>query len=361
VPAAAAIADGIAIDARADHFIRDCGGERNDADRAHQPPVTPGFLSCDLRRPAIVVPLSRKHSLPERCRGRNSRGMTTLDEVLAWDAADPLAPFRARFRLPDGVIYLDGNSLGALPHATIARLRDVVEREWGDGLVRSWNDAGWVEAPARVGAKIARLIGADADEVIVADSTSVDLFKLAVAAAGLRDGAILAERDNFPTDSYVAGSVATLLGREFRQAAPGGLADALDARRRRRDRRRGRLSHRYAPRHEAATYRARANDTRIVWDLSHSVGAVPLDLHADGVELAVGCGYKYLNGGPGAPAFLYAARDLQRRSHRRSQAGGAMPRRSISPRPIARRPASRGSRRARRRCSACSRSKPASI
>jgi kynureninase len=237
--------------------------------------------------------------------------MTTRDEALAWDAADPLAAFRARFRLPDGVIYLDGNSLGALPHATIARLRDVVEREWGDGLVRSWNDAGWVEAPARVGAKIARLIGADADEVIVADSTSVDLFKLAVAAAGLRDGAILAERDNFPTDSYVAGSVATLLGREFRQAAPGGLADALTpdvavaivAE----------VDYRTATRHDMKrlTDRARANDIRIVWDLSHSVGAVPLDLHAAGVELAVGCGYKYLNGGPGAPAFLYAARDLQ--------------------------------------------------
>jgi kynureninase len=239
--------------------------------------------------------------------------MTTIEQVRAWDAADPLAHFRARFALPDGVIYLDGNSLGALPCATATRMRDVVERQWGEGLVRSWNDAGWVEAPARVGAKIARLIGADADEVIVADSTSVDLFKLAVAAAGLRDGAIVAERDNFPTDAYIAENTARLLGREYRAVAPGSLEAALTpdvavaiA---------AQVDYRTARRHDMAalTRIARAGDTRIVWDLSHSVGAVPLDLHADGVELAAGCGYKYLNGGPGAPAFLYVARALQDR------------------------------------------------
>jgi kynureninase len=239
--------------------------------------------------------------------------MTKREDVLAWDAADPLGDFRARFRLPEGAIYLDGNSLGGLPHATVARLRDVVEQEWGNGLVRSWNDAGWVDAPARVGAKIARLIGADADEVTVADSTSVDLFKLAVAAAGLREGAILAERDNFPTDTYVASSAATLLGREFRQAPPGGLIAALTP-----DVAVAivtEVDYRTAARHDMRTLTeiARANGTRIVWDLSHSVGAVPLDLHRDGAELAVGCGYKYLNGGPGAPAFLYVARELQDR------------------------------------------------
>ncbi len=239
--------------------------------------------------------------------------MTTLDEVRAWDAADPLTPYRARFRLPEGVIYLDGNSLGALPHATVARLRDVVEREWGEGLVRSWNDAGWVEAPARIGAKIARLIGAEADEVVVADSTTIDLFKLAVAAAGLRTGAILAERDNFPTDSYIGSSAAALTGREFRAAPSNAIADALTP-----DVAVAILTqvdYRTARRHDLAglTAAARVHDTRIVWDLSHSVGAVPLDLHRDSVELAVGCGYKYLNGGPGAPAFLYVARDLQAR------------------------------------------------
>jgi kynureninase len=239
--------------------------------------------------------------------------MTTLDELRSLDAADPLAPFRARFRLPEGVIYLDGNSLGALPHATVARMRDVIEREWGDGLVRSWNDAGWVDAPARIGAKIARLIGADADEVIVADSTTVDLFKLAIAAAGLREGAILAERDNFPTDAYVGSAAAGLIGREFRAAPAGGLPGALTP-----DVAVAivtQVDYRTARRHDMAalTETASANNTRIVWDLSHSVGAVPLDLHGDGVELAVGCGYKYLNGGPGAPAFLYVARDLQAR------------------------------------------------
>jgi kynureninase len=139
--------------------------------------------------------------------------MITLDDVRGWDAADPLAPFRDRFALPDGVIYLDGNSLGALPRATVARMRDVVDREWGKGLIRSWNDADWVGAPQRVGGKIARLIGAGADEVVVADSTSVCLFKLVMAAASLRDGAILAESDNFPTDAHVAARVAQLLGR----------------------------------------------------------------------------------------------------------------------------------------------------
>lgn len=237
--------------------------------------------------------------------------MTTLDEVRSWDAADPLGAFRARFRLPKGVIYLDGNSLGPLPHATAARMRDVIEREWGEGLIRSWNDAGWVDAPARVGTKIARLIGADAEEVIVADSTTVDLFKLAIAATALRDGAIVAERDNFPTDAYVAGAAAGLIGREFRavpsviDALAPDVAVAIVTQ----------VDYRTAARHDMAalTAVARANGTRIVWDLSHSVGAVPLDLHRDGVELAVGCGYKYLNGGPGAPAFLYVARDLQAR------------------------------------------------
>jgi kynureninase len=233
--------------------------------------------------------------------------MITLDDVRGWDAADPLAPFRDRFALPDGVIYLDGNSLGALPRATVARMRDVVDREWGKGLIRSWNDADWVGAPQRVGGKIARLIGAGADEVVVADSTSVCLFKLVMAAASLRDGAILAESDNFPTDAHVAARVAQLLGREYRAVPSDHLAEALTP-----DVAVAVVTHvdyRTARRHDMRALNAR--DTRIVWDLSHSVGAVPLDLAADGVELAVGCGYKFLNGGPGAPAFLYVAKALQ--------------------------------------------------
>ncbi|WP_442678401.1 kynureninase [Sphingomonas sp. ASY06-1R] len=233
--------------------------------------------------------------------------MTTLQEVRAWDAADPLADFRNRFALPEGVIYLDGNSLGALPRATAARMRDVIEREWGEGLIRSWNEQDWVSAPQRVGDKIARLLGAAPGEVIVADSTSVCLFKLLMAAGETRDGAILAESDNFPTDAHVAGRVAQLLGRDYRSVPRAEIADALTS-----DVAAAVIAHvdyRSGSRHDMPALTARG--PRIVWDLSHSIGAVPLDLQRDGVELAVGCGYKYLNGGPGAPAFLYVASKLQ--------------------------------------------------
>ena len=235
----------------------------------------------------------------------------TLDEARALDASDPLRGIRDRFHLPDGVIYLDGNSLGPLPRATAARMREVTEEQWGQGLIRSWNDAGWVDAPIRVGAAIAQLVGAEADEVVVADSTSVCLFKLVMAATGLREGAILAERDNFPTDLYVAERAAELAGRSFRAVEAGSLAAALTP-----DVAVAVLTHvdyRTAERLDLAALTARAavSGTAIVWDLSHSVGAVPLSLGRDGIELAVGCGYKYLNGGPGAPAFLYVARRLQ--------------------------------------------------
>jgi len=232
--------------------------------------------------------------------------MITRDEVRNWDAADPLARFRDRFALPDDVIYLDGNSLGALPRQTADRLKAVVEQEWGEGLIRSWNDRDWVSAPRRVGAKIARLIGVDEDEVVVADSTSVCLFKLLMAAGEARLGAILAESDNFPTDAHVAGRVAELLGRAYQPTPRDHVADALTD---------GvaaavltHVDYRTARRHDMATLNAKG--VPIVWDLSHSVGAVPLDLGRDGAQLAVGCGYKFLNGGPGAPAFLYVARDL---------------------------------------------------
>ena len=235
--------------------------------------------------------------------------MISHDEVRTWDAADALAPFRDRFALPQGLIYLDGNSLGALPKQTAARLKSVVEQEWGEGLIRSWNDADWVNAPRRVGAKIARLIGADEDEVVVADSTSVCLFKLLMAAGAAREGAILAEDDNFPTDAHVAGRVAELLGRDYRPTPRARIAEALTS-----DVAAAVLTHvdyRTARRHDMAALNA--HGVPIVWDLSHSVGAVPLDLKRDGASLAVGCGYKFLNGGPGAPAFLYVSRALQSR------------------------------------------------
>jgi kynureninase len=235
--------------------------------------------------------------------------MITHDEARYRDATDPLAHFRDRFVLPEGLIYLDGNSLGPLPSATAARLKTVVEEEWGEGLIRSWNDRDWATAPRRVGAKIARLIGADEDEVVVADSTSVCLFKLLMAAGETHEGAILAESDNFPTDAHVASRVADLLGRDYCTMPRASIAEALT----------GRVAaavlthvdYRTARRHDMATLNMLG--VRIVWDLSHSVGAVPLDVKRDGVQLAVGCGYKFLNGGPGAPAFLYVARTLQTR------------------------------------------------
>jgi kynureninase len=229
----------------------------------------------------------------------------------ALDAADPLAGWRARFALPDGVIYLDGNSLGPLPRATERLIYDVVRRQWGEDLITSWNRHGWVDLPQRLGAKIARLIGAKPDEVIVADSTSVNLFKLIAAALGLRPGrcVVVSERSNFPTDLYVAQGLLDLLGErmELRLVAREGLEAALDDQTAllmltHVDYRTGRM-------HDMARLTRAAHDVGALalWDLAHSAGAVPVDLNPAGVDLAVGCGYKYLNGGPGAPAFVFVA------------------------------------------------------
>ena len=238
----------------------------------------------------------------------------TLDEAKARDAADPLAHCRARFALPEGVIYLDGNSLGALPRATGAALSDMVERQWGDDLITSWNRHGWIDAPATLGAKLAPLLGAGADEVLVCDSTSVNLFKLLGAALAARPGrrVILSQVGNFPTDLYVAQGLAAMLpGIELRTVARADIAAALD----------GNVAvlmlthvdYRSGERHDMATLSAAAREAGVLslWDLSHSAGAVELALSADGADLAVGCGYKYLNGGPGAPAYLYVAGRLQ--------------------------------------------------
>ena len=237
--------------------------------------------------------------------------MISLADAEALDRADPLRAFRGRFRLADGLIYLDGNSLGALPARTPAILADAVERQWGRDLIGSWNSAGWMDAPERVGGKIAGLIGAEADEVVVADSTSVCLFKALAAAASLdpRPGVILSEPGNFPTDLHVAEGLARLMPHlQVRTVPADRIADAIDA-----DTRILMLTHvhyRTAAMHDmpALTARARAAGAAAIWDLSHSVGAVPVDLNGAGADFAVGCGYKYLNGGPGAPAFLFAAR-----------------------------------------------------
>ena len=236
----------------------------------------------------------------------------TLAEARAADAADPLRPLRDRFHLPEGLIYLDGNSLGPLPRAAVARQRAVVEEEWGEELIRSWNSRDWIGMPRRVGAKIAPLIGAKPHEVLVADSTSVNLFKLLVAAARLSDRKILlSEAGNFHTDLHIASGVADLLGLDLDIAPRAGIEDRIGA-----DTNLLLLTHvhyKTAERFDMAriTALARAAGATTIWDLSHSVGAVPLHLNEAGAELAIGCGYKYLNGGPGAPAFLYVAEHLQ--------------------------------------------------
>ena len=248
------------------------------------------------------MPLPALHAQPDT--------PITLADCEALDAQDPLRDCRSRFQLPAGVIYLDGNSLGALPVAVPVRLKQAVEQEWGQGLIRSWNDAGWYPAPQRVGARIAPLVGAHADEVIVCDSTSVNLFKLLVAALRLRPGrsVILGEQGNFPTDAYVASGVATLTGVRF-EAVP---ADALMAA----------LSdqvavvslthvnYRSGAVYDMAAITRRAHEVGalVLWDLAHTAGALPCALNACNADFAVGCGYKYLNGGPGAPAFAFAAR-----------------------------------------------------
>ena len=238
----------------------------------------------------------------------------TPGDVSGLDARDPLAPMRDRFVLDPALVYLDGNSLGALPRATGNRLARAVHEEWGAGLIRSWNTCDWIGAAERIGGKIAPLIGARPHEVLCADSVSVNLFKLIVAALGARPDrkVVLTEPGNFPTDLYVAsGAVDLAPGARIRLAAADAVIEAIDEEvalvvlthvhyktGRKLDMR-------------AITAAAHAKGALILWDLSHSTGAVALNLDGDEVDLAVGCGYKYLNGGPGAPAFVYVAERLQ--------------------------------------------------
>jgi kynureninase len=231
----------------------------------------------------------------------------TPAEITALDAADPLAAKRDAFHIPEGLIYLDGNSLGALPRNVPERVKQVVEKEWGTRLIRGWNEAGWIDLPRRVGDKIARLIGAPPHSVIAADSTSINLGKALSTALALRPERriILSDTGNFPTDLYVAQGICQALGRELKTVAPEEVTGALDESvavlmLTEVDYRTGRL-------HDmrALTRRAHAAGALTVWDLAHSAGALPVDVTAAGADFAVGCGYKYLNGGPGAPAFIY--------------------------------------------------------
>ena len=251
------------------------------------------------------------------------RPASMIETVLMWtrnalaerDRTDPLAPFRDRFYLPEGLFYFDGNSLGPLPRTVRERVAKVVEQEWGEDLIRSWNTHDWIDLPRTVAAKIAPLVGAEADEVAVTDSTSVNLFKVLAAALELRPGrrVILSEREQFPTDLYMAQGLAGLLakGHDPRLVPAGSIGKTLEEI--------GdevavvclshvQFKHGHLLDMAAITRAAHERGALAIWDLSHSGGALPVELDAAGADFAVGCGYKFLNGGPGAPAYVYVAR-----------------------------------------------------
>jgi kynureninase len=245
--------------------------------------------------------------------------MNTLDDCKNLDAQDCLKSLREWFDLPPDVIYLDGNSLGVLPRATPARVAQVVREEWGQGLIRSWNAAGWIDMPQRVGDKIAQLVGAQAGELVCADSTSVNLFKvlhasilIAISASNTPANSqkglkrfVVSERSNFPTDLYIAQSLCNQHGLQLKLVEPHEIAAALT------DEvavlMLTHVNYRTGAMHDMTrlTASAHAVGALAVWDLAHSAGAVPVNLHAANADMAVGCGYKYLNGGPGAPAFVW--------------------------------------------------------
>jgi kynureninase len=237
--------------------------------------------------------------------------MTTLQDCRALDAQDPLRELRQQFTLPEGVIYLDGNSLGVLPTKAAARVAEAVTAEWGQGLIRSWNSAGWFELPQRLGNKIARLIGARPGEVVATDSTSINLYKVLSAALHIaaQDAPgrklIVSERSNFPTDLYIAEALCRERGFRLQLVEPEEISAALT-----HDVAVLMLTHvnyRTGAMHDmaAVTAAAHAAGALTVWDLAHSAGAVPVDLNAAKADFSIGCGYKYLNGGPGAPAFVW--------------------------------------------------------
>ena len=236
----------------------------------------------------------------------------TLPDCELLDAQDPLRSLRDQFDLPTGVIYLDGNSLGVLPKTALARVAHAVTHEWGTDLIKSWNSAGWFTLPQRVGDKIARLVGVGAGELVVADSTSVNLFKVLSAALSIAQAdaparrVIVSERSNFPTDLYIAQALAAERGFELQLVEPEDLPAALGAQT--AVLMLTHVNYRTGRMHDMAALSRAAHEAGalVIWDLAHSAGAVPLALADDGADFAIGCGYKYLNGGPGAPAFVWA-------------------------------------------------------
>lgn len=235
----------------------------------------------------------------------------------ALDQADPLRDYRSRFELPDGMIYLDGNSLGALPKGVAARVAETASMQWGQSLITAWNGHGWFKLPLMVGDKIAALIGARKGSVVAGDTISVNLFKLLAAALKLRPDrrVILSDTGNFPSDLYVAQGLRDLLdqGYVLKTVEPDAVTDAIDetvATVMLTE-----VDYRTSRRHnmKALTALAHAKGALTIWDLAHSAGALAVDLAGTNADFAVGCTYKYLNGGPGAPAFLYVRPDLQDR------------------------------------------------
>ena len=236
----------------------------------------------------------------------------TLQDCRTLDTQDPLHALRDQFTLPEGVIYLNGNSLGVLPKTTAVRVLEAVTQEWGQGLIRSWNSAGWFDAPQRLGDKIAQLVGAAPGEVVATDSTSVNLYKVLSAALNMaREDApgrqvLVSERSNFPTDLYIAEALCRDRGLQLLLVEPEDIADSLKA-----DvavLMLTQVNYRTGAMHDMAAVTTAAHQAGIltVWDLAHSAGAVPVDLNGAQADFAVGCGYKYLNGSPGAPAFVWA-------------------------------------------------------
>lgn len=236
---------------------------------------------------------------------------TTLQDCRALDAADPLRPLRDLFVLPEGVIYLDGNSLGPLPKAAPERIARAVQEEWGQGLIRSWNTAGWFDLPRRLGDRIATLVGAGPGEVVATDSTSINLYKVLSAALSIAAAdapgrrVVVSERSNFPTDLYIAEALCRERGCRLQLVEADGITAALDATT--AVLMLTHVNYRTGAMHDMAalTAAAHAAGALAVWDLAHSAGAVQVDLAGADADFAVGCGYKYLNGGPGAPAFAW--------------------------------------------------------
>lgn len=241
----------------------------------------------------------------------NGSPPTSLDQCAALDRADPLGPLRHHFALPDDVIYLDGNSLGALPRSTGPRVARAVTQEWGAGLIQSWNDAGWFSLPQSVGDRIARLIGAQAGEVLAVDGTSINLFKVLSAALHIAQNRsphplrVLSEVGNFPTDLYIAEGACRTYGASLECVSTEQLDAALSTRP--NVLMLTHVNYRTGAMHDMHALTARAHEAgaTVIWDLAHSAGAVPVDLRAANADFAIGCGYKYLNGGPGAPGFVW--------------------------------------------------------